>query len=325
MPKKSIVITGATGLIGSELLNHSAFNDYKIIAIVRSKLQAKLFTRKNNLHFFIVKDISTHLFTKFFWKDVFLLIHLAAIVHQSKRSDRSSKSEYKKINTDLTMNLANQAAKNFVKRFIFLSSIKVNGEFSYPFDSFSAMDECNPNDLYGNSKMISENKLLSLSKKNSMEVTIIRSPLVYGPGVKSNFLDLIKLANSGFFLPFKLINNKRSMIYVKNLVDFIIFCSNNPKTANKILMVSDFKDISTTYLLERLYLSLGKSNRLYYIPIYLLKFLFVILGKRELIYKLLYSLQANISFTKDTLKWKPPYSFEEGIEKTIKSFLKDLK
>ena len=187
------------------------------------------------------------------------------------------------------------------------------------------MDECNPNDLYGNSKMISENKLLSLSKKNSMEVTIIRSPLVYGPGVKSNFLDLIKLANSGFFLPFKLINNKRSMIYVKNLVDFIIFCSNNPKTANKILMVSDFKDISTTYLLERLYLSLGKSNRLYYIPIYLLKFLFVILGKRELIYKLLYSLQANISFTKDTLKWKPPYSFEEGIEKTIKSFLKDLK
>ncbi len=184
--------------------------------------------------------------------DKSLIIHTAARTSVIKEKGKDTLNEYKKINVDGTLNFATQAASEGVKRFIFLSSIKVNGEESIAGKPFTEKDEASPSDDYAHSKYEAECGLLELSKRSSMEVVIIRPPLVYGPGVQGNFASLIKILQKGIPLPLGAINNKRSLIALDNLVDFILTCTNHPAAKNQVFMISDGQDISTTELLKRL-------------------------------------------------------------------------
>ena len=237
--------------------------------------------------------------------------------------DKNSNSldEYRGINVDSTLNLARQAASLGVKRFVFLSSAKVNGEINNAGQPFTADDKPDPKDPYGISKFEAEFALMQLSKETGMEVVIIRPPLVYGPGVKANFLSMMNWLYKSIPIPFGMIDNKRSLVFIDNLVDLLIRVIDHPKAAGQVFLVSDDHDVSTTTLLKSMSSALGKKVKLISVPLFFLKIIFCLIGKSNLSQRLLGSLCLDISKTKEILDWTPPVSFEEGIKKTAKSFL----
>jgi len=224
-------------------------------------------------------------------------------------------AEYRKVNVEGTLNLARQAVAAGVRRFVFLSSIKVNGEATAPGNPFHADDVPSPEDAYGVSKLEAEQGLILLAAETDMEMVIIRPPLVYGPGVKGNFASMIKLIDKGVPLPLGAIYNKRSLVGIGNLVDLIIRCINYPAAANQVFLAGDGEDLSTTELLRAVGKAMGKSARLIPVPAGLLQFGATILGKRAMAQRLLGSLQVDISKTCELLDWKPPYRVEEGLRR----------
>jgi nucleoside-diphosphate-sugar epimerase len=248
-----------------------------------------------------------------------VVIHAAARAHIMNDGAVDPLSEYRRVNVDGTLNLARQAAGAGVQRFIFVSSVKVNGELSSEQAPFYPNDTPAPEDAYGISKWEAEQGLKAIAKETGMEVVIVRPPLVYGPGVKGNFASMVKLVRKGVPLPLGSIRNKRSLVAVDNLVDFIVTCIDHPAAANQVFMVSDGEDISTSELLRELGKAMGKPARLVPVPAGLLRLGATVLGKRAVAHRVLGSLQVDISDAKALLGWKPPVSLKEGLRRCFTS------
>jgi nucleoside-diphosphate-sugar epimerase len=248
-----------------------------------------------------------------------IVIHAAARAHIMKDEVVYPLSEYRKVNVEGTLNLARQAAVTGVRRFIFISSIKVNGEQTPLGKPFTAEDAPAPEDAYGISKREAEQGLQQLAAETGMEVVIIRPPLVYGPGVKGNFASMIKLVENGLPLPLGAVHNKRSLVALDNLVDLIITCIDHPAAANQVFLAGDGEDVSTTKLLRGVASAMGKPARLIPVPAGLLQFGATVLGKKAVAQRLLGSLQVDISKARELLGWAPPLTVEEGLKRCFET------
>jgi UDP-glucose 4-epimerase len=249
------------------------------------------------------------------------VVHLAARVHVMKDSSGDPLAEFRRVNVVGTLTLARQAASAGVKRFIFLSSIKVNGEQTLPGQAFTEEDVPAPLDPYSISKYEAEEGLRDLAQQTKMEVVIIRPPLVYGPGVKANFLNMMRWLHKEVPLPFASLNNRRSLVALDNLLDFIVVCLEHSAAANQIFLVSDGEDLSTAELLRRMASALGKPAHLMPMPTSLLKVGAVLMGRRDMGQRLCGSLQIDISKARTILGWNPPISVDEELSRTAQGFL----
>jgi len=311
----NILVTGVTGFLGSHLLEELDKHSFIIKALLRAENPAfsnavvvPLFNQTANFKEACL-DINT-------------VIHCAARVHVMNDSSSDPLEAFREVNTYGTLNLAQQAADAGVKRFIFISSIKVNGESTEIGNSFKSDDDFVPTDPYGLSKYEAEVGLRKIAKETGMEVVIIRPPLVYGPGVKANFASMMKWVNKGLPLPLGSIKeNKRSLVAVENLVDLIVTCIDHPNAANQTFLVSDDDDVSTTGLLQNMATALNVPCRLIPIPASWFELASKLIGKPAIAQRLCGSLQVDISKTKELLGWKPPYSSAECMKKTAIAFL----
>lgn len=318
-----ICLTGSTGFVGGALCNHLLNNTYQVIASVRN-LNLAVLPHHKNLYFVYVQDREINKNYSEALNNVDVVIHCAARAHVSQEKKRDTLHLYRKTNVQDTLNLAKQAADHGVKRFIFLSSIKVNGEQTSLSDGFKYDDTPKPEDAYGISKLEAEEALIEISKRTGMEVVIIRAPLVYGEGVKGNFYRLLDLCNKGMPLPLANTNNFRSMISIDNLIDFIMLCVLHDRAAGKIFLVSDDECISTTELIKKIKKIMTKPIRLFPLPFSILKFFSSLIGKSSEVDKLFNSLIVDTSYTREILGWKPKYSLESGLKKTVNWYLKNL-
>jgi UDP-glucose 4-epimerase len=316
-----ILITGATGFVGSVLLaDLKKSSNVNVISTARKGYKS---VYDDSV---VVGEINDSTDYSAAIDGVDVVIHCAARVHVMNDTALDPLLIFREVNTYGTLNLAKQAAQAGVKRFIFISSIKVNGESSSIDKPFTAEDVHHPQDPYGISKSEAETQLLALGQETGMEIVIIRPPLVYGPGVKANFSSLLNLASKGLPLPFACFNqNRRSMVSVDNLVDLIITCIDHPKAANQVFLVSDDHDLSTADLISKLTKACGKSGFMLPIPIILFKFLARVIGKQNFMERLTGSLRVDISKTKSLLNWVPPQSVEDGFKVTADAFLKSNK
>lgn len=254
-------------------------------------------------------------------QNVDVIVHCAARVHVMNDDEKDPLTVYRQVNTAATLHFAHEAAKAGVKRFIFLSSIKVNGEATDVGKAFTSHVGNAPTDPYGQSKYEAELGLLALAKDTGMEVVIIRPPLVYGPGVKANFAALLNLVRRGVPLPFGAIHNKRSLVYLDNLIDLILTCISHPKAANQIFLVSDDDDVSTTELLRKIAEAFGRSPLLLPVPSSWLMALTRCIGKPSIGERLCGNLQVDIEPTKTCLDWRPPYNLATALERTVRYFV----
>lgn len=309
--RKIILVTGSTGFIGSRLIPALEENGYDVIAALR-KHDSRI---KKSVQ---INDIGPDTDWSSALTGVDAIIHLAARVHIMKETCRDPLHEYLRINTKGTLNLANQAARAGVKRFIFMSTVGVNGRFNPAGKAFKEDDLPAPQNNYAISKYEAEKGLKKLSEETGMEVVIIRAPLVYGPNAKGNFAYLIKWMKKGFPLPLgSLTKNYRSFISVDNLVDFIILCIEHPKAAGQVFFVSDGEDLSTAELVRRIGSAMRIKVRLIPIPAWTLKVVDLILGKKEFSRRLCDSLRIDISKAKSILGWNPPISVDEGLKRAV--------
>lgn len=298
-----ILITGYSGFVGDNLVKNLK-DDYELNLLGR-----KSYVASNCFSY----NLESEIFNSEMFSGVDLLVHLAARVHIMNDSSSDPLAEFRAVNTEGTLNLARQAARAGVKRFIFLSSIKVNGESTSDRKAFTASDMRSPEEPYGQSKSEAEEQLLALGKETGMEIVIIRPPLVYGEGVKANFASLMELVGKGFPLPFRAIKqNKRSLVSVYNLVDLIKVCIDHPKAANQVFLVSDDDDMSTARMVALMAKAQGKANLSLPVPVWCFKLAGKLFKKEAVVDRLVGSLQLDIDHTKNTLDWAPPYSVEYG-------------
>jgi nucleoside-diphosphate-sugar epimerase len=249
------------------------------------------------------------------------VVHLAARVHVMNDKSTDPLSEFRRVNVEGTANLARQAAASGVRRFVYLSSIKVNGEFTQEGRPFTANDPPAPEDHYGVSKYEAEQALRQIAADTGMEVVIIRPPLVYGPGVKANFESMMRWLARDVPLPLAAVTqNIRSLVALDNLVDLIVTCLNHPAAANQTFLVSDGEDLSTAELLKRMGAALGYPARLFYVPPLFLKIGAQLVNKPGIYQRLCGSLQLDIAKTRQLLGWTPPVSVDGGLQRAAQVF-----
>jgi nucleoside-diphosphate-sugar epimerase len=305
-----ILTTGGTGFLGRALVRHlDLFTDYSVVLAARGK--SKAFPRR--LVQYAVGDISQETCWSNGLSGVHIVIHCAAIAHIAPDNCKDSQLRYRETNTLGTLKLARQAVESGVERFIYISSIGVNGLSSS--EPFRHNDLPNPLEPYAVSKYEAEVGLKKIAKETDMEVVIIRPPLVYGASAPGNFGKLISLAKRNLPLPLGAINNKRSLVGIDNLIDLIVTCLIHPNAADQTFLVSDDYDVSTSQLLKAMILSTGKKPHLLPIPVGLLKLCAWLLGKKSAVVRMSGNLQIDISYTKKVLSWSPPVSFDEGIRR----------
>ncbi|WP_158116956.1 UDP-glucose 4-epimerase family protein [Vibrio cincinnatiensis] len=313
-----ILVTGASGFVGSKLLEQLPTSS--TWSLGRDKPE-----RQPSEKFFKC-EINNNTDYSLALSGVGVVVHLAARVHVMNDAVSNPLEEYREVNTRGTVSFAYQAAAAGAKRFIFVSSIKVNGESTYPNNPFTSADGHAPEDDYGLSKSEAEQHLFDIGKKTGMEIVVIRPTLVYGPGVKANFASLMNLVAKGIPLPFGCITkNKRSLVSVDNLVDLIITCIDHPKAANQVFLVSDDHDVSTSEMVREMAIALGKPTWQLPVPIWCYKLAGKLFNKSDVVDRLIGSLQVDISHTKETLDWAPPQTLQEGFKKTAEAFLSSKK
>lgn len=312
-----VLLTGATGFVGSTLLARLK---------KQPEIQVTVTTRRDvldtDINTVVVGDIDSDTDFSVALRNADTVIHCAARAHIMSDKVPEPLAEYRRVNVAGTLNLARQAARYGVKRFIFISSIKVNGESTTSNPKFNVFDIPAPRDAYGKSKAEAEQALLQLSRETNMEVVIIRPTLVYGPAVKANFSSLFSVVSRGIPLPFACIrNNKRSLVSVTNLVDLIVTCIDHPKAANQIFLVSDDHDVSTSEMVHEMAAALGKSTWQIPVPVWCYALVGKIFNKSDIVDRLTGSLQVDITHTKETLGWTPKETLQEGFKKTAVAFL----
>ena len=300
-----ITLTGATGFLGSHLLKSSKFK--KALVIGRSK--PKGYSNFKSVSFNDNKKLSSIL------AKTDILVHVAARVHIMREKSKNSLNEFIAVNKNATLNLARQAAHVGVKRFIFISTIKVLGEKTKLGNFFTNTDPFCPQDSYSISKMEAEIGLKKIAEESGMELVIIRPPLIYGSGAKGNFLYMKKVIKTMIPLPFAAIRNKRSLVSVENLVNLIERCLDHPNAKNQTFLVSDDRDVSTPELLSMLARAGNHNILLFSVPKRLLVAFFCLLGQTKLTDRLCGSMQVNIEYTKRQLDWEPPVKVHDGLMK----------
>lgn len=318
MTSKLVLVTGGSGFVGRSLIE-TVCMDSRYRLTVSTRNPDNRFP--SSVRVVPVPEVDGSTDWKSALEGVDIVVHLAARVHVMREADGDPLTAFRKVNVDGTLNLARQAAREGVKRFIFISSVKVNGECSTLGAPFSADDVPAPIDPYGISKYEAEQGLISLAASTGMDVVIIRPVLVYGPGVKANMLSMMRWLYWGIPLPLGSINNRRSLVAIENLNDLIFTCMAHPAAANQIFLVSDGDDISTTDLLRRMGASLGHSARLLPVSPKLLLSISALLGKRAVSQRLLGSLQVDIKKNYVLLGWSPPVTLNQGLISTAKRFL----
>ena len=325
-----VLVTGATGFVGAALLSRLSSDSIPCVAAVR---------RQGAMRFEGVTQVATgDISPQTDWRQalrgVDAVVHLAARVHVMRDAAADPLAEFRRVNVQGTLNLARQAAAAGARRFVFLSSVKVNGEETLaphpgPLprgarekerEKFSADDEPAPQDPYGISKMEAEAGLRDLAAQTGMEVVIIRPPLVYGPGVKANFASMMRWLQRGVPLPLGAIHNQRSLVALDNLVDLITVCLCHPAAANQTFMASDGADLSTAELIRRTARAMNVPARLVPVPVWLLEAGAALLGKRDMAQRLCGNLQVDISKTRQLLGWTPPMSVDDGLKKAVEGW-----
>lgn len=315
-----ILVTGATGFVGSALVARLLADGVPMRAAVRRG------SAKNKFDIETVKVGDLAAETD--WRDavagVDTVIHTAARVHVMSDDAIDPLMEFRRTNLHGTLRLARQAAEAGVRRFVFVSSIKVNGEATMLGEAFSADGAPAPADPYGISKMEAEQELRKLAMQTGMEVVMVRPPLVYGPGVKANFRALMRMVARRIPLPLGAIEgNRRSMVALDNLVDLLATCAHHPAAGDQTFLVSDDDDLSTTQLLRRVGLAMGRPVRLLPVPVSWLEKGAVMVGRDSVAQRLCGSLQVDISKTKRMLGWAPPVSVDEGLRQAAEGYLRE--
>lgn len=259
------------------------------------------------------------------WQDALAgcdaVVHAAARVHVMHETSPNALAEYRRVNVQGTLNLAAQAARCGAKRFVYISSIKVNGEQTAPGSAFLADDVPRPLDDYGVSKLEAELGLHALAAETGMQLVIIRPPLIYGPGVGANFQSLVRAVARGIPLPLGAIDNRRSLVAIDNAVDLIVTCLLHPQAANQTFLLSDGEDLSTPDLVRRLARAMHVSARLVPVPPWMLQAAARLLGKQDAVQRLCGNLQVDISRTRATLAWSPPVGVDEGLRKAVANMI----
>lgn len=322
MRVETFLVTGGSGFLGRALINRlMLISECAVVAPVRDT-GTHFSPSVRLIEFGDFNGVND-------WQEavqgIDVVIHCAARVHVMKDTAADPLTAFREVNVEATLNLARQAAASGTKRFIFISSIKVNGEGTAPGTTYSADDMPAPIDPYGISKLEAEQGLKALAAVTGMEVVIIRPVLVYGPGVKANFLSMMRWLYRGIPLPFGAVHNQRSLVAVDNLVDLIVTCSYHPAAANQIFLASDGEDVSTTQLLRMLAGALGKPARLLPIPAWLMSSVAVLLGRRAMSDRILGSLQVDISKNQQLLGWTPPVTLDKALGLTAQHFLDSRK
>lgn len=312
----TVLVTGANGFVGSALCGRLSREAVSVRGAVRAPN-----LKPDCLETVVIGGLSEETDWTAALKNVDYVVHLAARVHVINENILDPLSEFRRVNVKSTATLARQAAAAGVRRFIFLSSIKVNGEFTKSGQPFAADDQPAPETPYGVSKYEAELMLQQIAIETGMEVVIIRPPLVYGPGVQANFATMMHWLVRGIPLPLaSVIRNCRSLVALDNLVDLIMVCLKHPAAANQTFLVSDDEDLSTAELLKRMGVAIGHSAHLFYLPPSLLKFGATIFHKQDIYHRLCCSLHLDISKTKHLLNWSPPISVNEGLRLTAEGF-----
>jgi nucleoside-diphosphate-sugar epimerase len=308
---KHILVTGGSGFVGSALIKRLLSEHRDILAVGRSDVNLPVETVKVS-SFSELGALGQRL------GSIDVVVHCAARAHIMNDNTVDPLAEYRKVNVDGTLNVARHALEAGVKRFLFVSSIKVNGEHTPPGRPFTEEAAPAPEDPYGISKYEAERELQALCAETDMELVIIRPPLVYGPGVKGNFASMIRLMEKGLPLPLGAVRNKRSLVALDNLVDLIVTCVDSPAAANQVFLAADGQDISTTELLRNVANAMGKPARLLPVPSGLLMLGASLFGKNAVAKRLLGSLQVDISKARELLGWQPPVSVEEGLARAVR-------
>lgn len=308
----NILVTGATGFVGKKLVSQLVAQGHRVRCAVTQK------TKALNAEQIEVDRLENQPNWSEALKNIDVVIHLAARVHVMKDKNKSPLDEYIKINSTATRHLAEQAANHHIKRFIFLSSIKVNGEETLAACPYTELNNPSPQDPYAISKLYAEQCLQEISKTTTMEIVILRPPLIYGPGVKANFLNMMAWVKKKWPLPFGNINNKRHFVFIDNLISAIIAVIDAPNAANQLFLVADNDALSFSELLNKIANEMNRNKPLFSIPESLLKFLFRLPGVKKYRSRLLGSLEVNNSKLKSELGWEPPVHVHDGLRQTVK-------
>ncbi len=311
--KSTVLVTGATGFVGSALVPVLRARGRPVRPFVRDAGCSGTNQRESA---FDPAPFASETF-----RDVDSVVHLAARVHVMHESERDPMAAFRRVNVDWTRSLAQAAAKAGVRRLVFVSSVKVHGESTAPATPFTVNDAPAPADAYARSKHEAELALLKLAQESPMEIVIIRPPLVYGPGVKGNFATMMRWLHAGVPLPLGAVRNRRTLLAVDNLVSLIDTCIENPRAAGRIFLAGDDEDLSTSELLRRMAAALGRSARLFPVPVPLLRGAARLLGRTAMAQRLCDNLQVDTRATRELLGWHPPVSVDEGLRRAATAFL----
>lgn len=317
-----VLLTGATGFVGRGVLARLRQEDDVQVRVSQRGIAAQW---PDGVEVAQIDGLSVAQSWAQALCGVDVVIHCAGRVHVMDERAADPLAEFRSVNVEATRHLAQEAAAAGVKRFVFVSSIKVNGEETAPGLPFTADAAPQPQDPYGQSKLEAEQALFAVAAQTGLEVVVVRPPLVYGPGVKANFASLMRALQRRLPLPFGAIDNRRSLVARDNLVDLLLLCAQHPAAAGQVFLVSDGEDLSTAQLCRGLSKALGVRPRLLPVPSGLLHLLGLLTGRSQQVQRLLGSLQVDISATRRQLGWIPPVSVEQALQEAAKEFSQEQK
>lgn len=308
-----ILVTGANGFVGSALCEEFSRRGYQVHGAVRAVDELALASAP----LVSIGDIGADTDWGAAVRDIDTVVHIAARVHVDSGESDQALADFRRVNCAATKALAKQAAQAGVRRLVFISSAKVNGDATAN-APFTEIDPPRPLDAYAISKFEAERALAEVASQTGLEVVIVRPPLVYGPGVKANFRNLLRAVDRGFPLPLRGIDNRRSLIYLGNLIDVVARCVEHPDAAGKTYLVSDGEDVSTPELIRRLASAMNRPALLFSLPQPLMKLAAMASGRGDAITRLTESLQLDSSRIRNELNWTPPYTMRQGLHETVR-------